>query len=169
MYTNRIACLCYQQCFYLNTVTQVSISPSMPKLIIVTQNPFWNIPTLSSSSCLYYTTNPHMNIMLQITHRIRGASTREGFCSFSFNHDCFPMSHGHVDQQYKSTKCYTESFTSNSYFPLEAQRFSCTEIFLCVVLFECCISMFKTRMHTFQYILNVLLEHIELLTLVSVL
>ena len=30
------------------------------------------------------------------------------FLWFSLNHKCFPMNHGHVDQQYKSTKCYSK-------------------------------------------------------------
>ena len=46
------------------------------------------------------------------------------FHDFSFNHKCFPANHGHVDQQDKSTQCYSETFTANSYFPLKTQRFS---------------------------------------------
>ena len=47
------------------------------------------------------------------------------FSWFSLNHACFPMNHDHVDQQYKSTECYSKSFTTNTYFLLKMQKFSC--------------------------------------------
>ena len=43
----------------------------------------------------------------------------------SLNCKSFPASHGLVDQQYKSTECYNETFTVNICFSLKMQKFPC--------------------------------------------
>ena len=55
-------------------------------------------------------------------------SARGNFRSFSLNREYFPINHGHIDQQYKSTEYYSKSFTTNSYFPIKTCKFSCIEV-----------------------------------------
>ena len=63
-------------------------------------------------------------------------STCCSFCSFSLNHQYFPVNHGLVNQQYKSTECYSETFNTKSYFPLKMQKFSPMDVFLYTVLYQ---------------------------------
>ena len=52
-----------------------------------------------------------------------------GFCGFSLNHKSFPGNHGLINWQYKSTKCYSESFAMNSHFALKTRKFSPWELY----------------------------------------
>ena len=47
-----------------------------------------------------------------------------GFCGFSLNHESFPENYGLINWQYKSTKCYSESFAMNNHFALKTRKFS---------------------------------------------
>ena len=48
----------------------------------------------------------------------------------------FPVNYGLVDQQYKSTECYSESFTGNCYFPLKMWKFFPTMFSYCTYLYN---------------------------------
>ena len=67
--------------------------------------------------------------VLLYTGKLLHGKTFVVFTVFLLNCECFPTNHGHVDQQYKSTECYSESFTMNSYFPLRTQNFSYMKVF----------------------------------------
>ena len=52
-----------------------------------------------------------------------------GFHSFSLNCECFPVNHGFVDQQYKSTECYSKSLSRLAIFTLTTRKFSSVDVF----------------------------------------